>query len=87
MTGEVLIQPHSSVDPFLVFCEMTHYVKNRGTVNYFYPKTYKYIYWAKILNDHPKNCDNVFVVQYFRMNFGTLNENTIWHQSCASVGI
>ena len=44
-------------------------------------------YWAKILTDHPKNCDNVFVVQYFGMNFGTLNENTVWHQSCASVGI
>ena len=45
------------------------------------------IYWAKVLTDHPKNCDNVFVVQYFGMNFGTLNENTIWHQSCASVAI
>ena len=45
------------------------------------------IYWAKGLTDHPKNCDNVFVVQYFGMNFGTFNENTIWHQSCASAGI
>ena len=41
----------------------------------------------KILTDHPKNCDNVFVVQYFGTNFGTFNENTIWHQSCASAGI
>ena len=45
------------------------------------------LYWAKVLTDHPKNCDNVFVVQYFGMNFGTFNENTIWHQSCASAGI
>ena len=45
------------------------------------------IYWAKVLTDHPKNCDNVFVIQYFGMNFGTFNENTIWHQSCASAGI
>ena len=45
------------------------------------------IYWAKVLTDHPKNCDNVFVVQYFGMNFGTFNENTIWYQSCASAGI
>ena len=45
------------------------------------------IYWAKVLIDHPKNCDNVFVVQYFGMDFGTFNENTIWHQSCASAGI
>ena len=28
-----------------------------------------------------------FVVQYLEMNFGTLNENTIWHQSCASAEI
>ena len=45
------------------------------------------IYWAKVLTDHPKNCDNVFVVQYFGMNLGILNEYTIWHQSCATVGI
>ena len=47
----------------------------------------KHIYWAKVLTDHPKNCDSVFVVQYFGMNFGIFNENTIWHQSCASAGI
>ena len=46
-----------------------------------------YIYWAKVLTDHPKHCDSCFVVQYFGMNFGTLNENTIWHQYCASAGI
>ena len=45
-----------------------------------------HIYRAKVLTDHPKNCDN-FVVQYFGLTFGTLNENTIWHQSCASAGI
>ena len=33
-----------------------------------------YVYWAKVLTDHPKNCDNVFVIQYFGMNFGTFNE-------------
>ena len=37
--------------------------------------------------DHPKSCDNYFVVQYFEINFGTLNESTIKHQSCASAGI
>ena len=41
------------------------------------------IYCAKVLTDHPKNCENYFVVQYFGMNFGTLNENTNWHQSRA----
>ena len=46
----------------------------------------KEIYRAKILADHPTNCDNVFVVQYFGLNFGTFNENTIWHQSCTSAG-
>ena len=45
------------------------------------------IYWAKVLTDHPKNCDNVFVVQYFGTNFVTFNENTMWHQSCSSAGI
>ena len=45
------------------------------------------IYWAKVLTDHPKNCDNFFVVQYFGINFGTFNENTIKHQSFASAGI
>ena len=44
-------------------------------------------YIGPFLTDHPKNCDNVFVVQYFGMNFGTFNENTDWHQSCASAGI
>ena len=44
---------------------------------------YNHVYWAKVLTDHLKNCDNVFVFQYF----GTFNENTIWHQSCASAGI
>ena len=34
------------------------------------------IYWAKVLTDHPKHCDNVFVVQHFGMNFGIFNENT-----------
>ena len=24
-----------------------------------------FVYWAKILTDHPKNCDDFFVVQYF----------------------
>ena len=42
------------------------------------------IYWAKVLTDHPKICDNCFVLKYFETNFGTLNENAIWHQSCAS---
>ena len=46
-----------------------------------------HVQWAKVLTDHPKNCDNIFVVQYFGMNFGTFNENIIWHQSCASAGI
>ena len=48
---------------------------------------FRYIYWAKVLTDHPNNCDKCFVVQYLEMNFRTLNENTIWHQSCASAGI
>ena len=46
-----------------------------------------HIYWAKVLIDHPQKCNNVFVFQYFGMNFRTLNENTIRHQSCASVEI
>ena len=46
-----------------------------------------HIYWAKVLTDHPKNCDNCFVVQYFGLNFGTINENTNWHQSYTSAGI
>ena len=46
-----------------------------------------HIYWAKVLTDHPKNCDNCFVVQYFGLNVGTINENTIWHQSYTSAGI
>ena len=45
------------------------------------------LYWAKVLTDHPKSCDNCFVVQYFGMNFITLNENTIWYKSYASPGI
>ena len=32
------------------------------------------IYLAKVLTDHPKNCNNFFVVQYFGMNFGALND-------------
>ena len=36
-----------------------------------------HIYWAKVLTDHPKNCDNVLVVHYFGMNFGTFNENSL----------
>ena len=44
------------------------------------------IYWAKVLTDHPKICDNWFVFKYFETNFGTLNQNAIWHQSCASAG-
>ena len=40
-----------------------------------------YIYWAKVLADHTKNCDYVF-----GLNFETFNENTIWYQSCASAG-
>ena len=49
--------------------------------------TLNHIYWAKVLTDHLRNCDNVFVVQYFGMNFGTFNKDTVWHQSCASAGI
>ena len=45
-----------------------------------------HIYWAKVLTDHPKICDNCFVVKYFETNFGILNENAIWHQSYASAG-
>ena len=45
-----------------------------------------YLYWVKVLTDHPKNRDNCFVVKYFETNFGILNENTVWHQSCASAG-
>ena len=29
---------------------------------------------GQVLTDHQNNCDNVFVVQYFGMHFGTLNE-------------
>ena len=57
------------------------------------------IYWAKVLTDHHKNCDNVFVVQYFEMNFGNSNktqfginrphqmESGILHAVCACVNI
>ena len=45
------------------------------------------IYWAKVLTDHQKNCDNCFVIQSFGMNFGTLYENKLWHQSCVAAGI
>ena len=49
-------------------------------------RTPLFIYWAKVLHvtDHPKIHDNCFVVKYIETNFGTLNENTVWHQSCAS---
>ena len=48
------------------------------------------IYWAKVLTDHPKNCNNVFVVQYFGRNFVTFNrahqlESGILHAVCACV--
>ena len=43
-----------------------------------------YVCWAKVLTDHPEICDNCFVVKYFETNFWTLNENPIWHRSCAS---
>ena len=46
-----------------------------------------HVYWAKVLTDQPKICDNCFVVKYFETNFGTLNENAVWHQSCAWAGI
>ena len=36
-----------------------------------------YIYWAKVLTDHPKNCGNFFVAEYFGMTCGTLNFDTI----------
>ena len=45
------------------------------------------IYWAKLLTDHLSNCDYCFVIQFFGMSFGILNEGTIWHQSCLSAGI
>ena len=45
-----------------------------------------FLYWAKVLTDHPKNRDNCFVFKYFETNFGTLNQNAVWHQSCASAG-
>ena len=51
------------------------------------PWGYIHVYWAKVLTIHPKKCDYVFVVQYFGMNFGTFNENTVWHQLCSSAGI
>ena len=31
------------------------------------------LYWAKVLTDHPKKCDNFFVIEYFGMTFRTLN--------------
>ena len=35
-----------------------------------------YVYWAKVLIDHPKNCDDFFfVVQYFGIVHQTLNRN------------
>ena len=34
----------------------------------------QYIYWAKVLTDHPqKNGDNLFVAEYF----GTVNDDTV----------
>ena len=37
-----------------------------------------YIYtFCKVLTDHPKNCDNLFVAEYFGMTFETLNDDTI----------
>ena len=45
------------------------------------------IYWAKVLIDHPKNCDNFFVAEYFGKRFGTLNDDTIYLQSHASAWI
>ena len=41
---------------------------------------------SQSFNRSPKHCDNCFVVQYFGMNFGQLNENTVWNQSCGSAG-
>ena len=37
---------------------------------------YLHVYWAKVLTDHQKNCDNAFVAEYFAMTFGTLNDDT-----------
>ena len=34
-----------------------------------------YVYWAEVLTDHPKNCDDFFVVQYFGIVHHTLNRN------------
>ena len=29
-SGDVLVWPHSSVDPFLVYCDMDNIIKDRG---------------------------------------------------------
>ena len=34
-----------------------------------------YVYWAEVLTNHPKNCDDFFVVQYFGIVHHTLNRN------------
>ena len=34
-----------------------------------------YVYWAEVLTDHSKNCDDFFVVQYFGIVHHTLNRN------------
>ena len=81
--------PVSAYYVILQTSSSTHfYLSRRSTRDERTPQySYIHIYWAKVLTDYPKNCDNVFVVQYFGMNFGTFNENTVWHQSCASAGI
>ena len=67
---------------FLITChlDLANLTKYLGTIS-------TAMYWAKVLIDHPNNRDICFVVKYFEMNFGILNENTVWHQSCASAGI